>query len=222
MQRYEVFRGLFGGGEGGEFAEGFGFGFVEEVGVDFCRGDVGVAHELLDSVDGNVLRQQQHAEGVAGTVEGDGFLYPGLFAPALQHHVDLLVGLFLKDIFATAFLAAQQGFRLGAQRQSLVGVGLLLVELQQKVLAVALHVLPPQTLHITVAQPCHAGKEEHRLDVIVLVGKSVAGQFLQLRFRQKTLFLLFVFGTFHPLQYAVVEESVLVGIVEDASQFLEV
>lgn len=127
------------GGEGGEFAEGFGFGFVEEVGIDFCRGDVGVAHELLDGVDGNVLRQQQHAEGMAGAVEGDGFLYPGLFAPTLQHHVDLLVSLFLEDILATAFLAAQQGFRFGAQRQSLIGVDLLLVELQLDISPIRIH-----------------------------------------------------------------------------------
>ena len=157
------------GDEGGEFAEGFGFGFVEEVGIDFCRGDVGVAHELLDGVDGNVLRQQQYAEGVSGAVEGDGFLYLGLFAPPLQHHVDFLVGLFLEDIFTAAFQAAQQGFRFGAQRQSLIGVGLLLVELQLKVFAVALHVLPSQALHVAVTQSCHAGKEEHRLDVVVPV-----------------------------------------------------
>lgn len=156
-----IFRGLLGNDEGGEFAEGFGFGFVEEVGVNLCRAYVGMAHELLDSVDGDFFRQQQYAEGVSGTVEGDGFLYLGLFAPPLQHHVDFLVGLFLKDILATAFLAAQQGFRLGAQRQSLIGVGLLLVELQLKVLAAALHVLPAQSLHVAVAQSCHAGKKEH-------------------------------------------------------------
>ena len=164
-----IFRGLLGNGEGGEFAEGFGFGFVEEVGVDLCRAYVGMAHELLDSVDGDFFCQQQYAEGVAGTVEGDGFLYPGLFAPALQHHVDFLVGLFLEDIFTAAFQAAQQGFRFGAQRQSLIGVGLLLVELQLKVFAVALHVLPSQALHVAVTQSCHAGKEEHRLDVVVPV-----------------------------------------------------
>ena len=108
-----IFRGLLGGGEGGEFAEGFGFGFVEEVGIDFCRGDVGVAHELLDGVDGNVLRQQQYAEGVSGAVEGDGFLYLGLFAPPLQHHVDFLIAFFLEDIFTTMFLPTQQSFRFG-------------------------------------------------------------------------------------------------------------
>lgn len=90
-----------------------GFGFVEEVGVYFCRGNVGVAHQLLHRVYGHILRQQQHAEGVAGAVEGDGFLYPGLFAPPLQHHVDFLAGLFLEDILATMFLPTQQSFRFG-------------------------------------------------------------------------------------------------------------
>lgn len=108
-----IFRGLLGNGEGGEFAEGFGFGFVEEVGIDFCRGDVGVAHELLDGVDGHFLRQQQYAEGVSGAVEGDGFLYLGLFAPPLQHHVDFLIAFFLEDIFTTMFLPTQQSFRFG-------------------------------------------------------------------------------------------------------------
>jgi hypothetical protein len=35
------------------------------------------------------------------------------------------------------------------------------VELQLKVLAVALHILPSKTLYVAVAQSCHAGKEEH-------------------------------------------------------------
>lgn len=103
-----------------------------------------------------------------------------------------------------------------------MGVGLLLAELQLQVFAVALHILPPQTLYVAIAQACHARKEEHRLDVVVFVGQLVFGQFLQLRFRQETFLLLFAFGTFHPLQDAVVEEAVLVGIVQDAGQFLEV
>ena len=89
-------------------------------------------------------------------------------------------------------------------------------------LAVALHILPPQPLHVAVAQSCHARKEEHLLDVVVFFGQPVFGKFFQLRFRQKTLLLLFPFGAFHPLQDAIVKESVFVGIVEDASQFLEV
>ena len=76
-----IMGGLLGNGEGGEFAEGFGFGFVEEVGVDLCRAYVGVAHELLDSVDGDFFCQQQYAEGVAGAVEETGF-----FILAFLHH----------------------------------------------------------------------------------------------------------------------------------------
>ena len=88
---------------------------------------------------------------MACTVERDGLLYLGLFAPPLQHHIDLLIGLFLENIFATSFLRTQQGFRFGAQRQSLIGVGLLLVELQLEVFAIALHILPAQPLHIAIA-----------------------------------------------------------------------
>ncbi len=51
-------------------------------------------------------------------------------------------------IFATSFLCTQQGFRFGAQRQSLIGVGLLLAELQLQVFTIALHILPAQPLHI--------------------------------------------------------------------------
>lgn len=91
-----------------------------------------------------------------------------------------------------------------------------------QVLAVALHIPPLQTLHVAVAQSCHARKEEHLLDVVVFFGQPVFDKFFQFCFCQKALLLLFALGAFHPLQDAVVNEAVLVGIVEDTGQSLEI
>lgn len=48
------------------------------------------------------------------------------------------------------------------------------------------------------------------------------GQFLQLCFCQKTFLFLFSLGPFHSLQNPVIKELVLVGIVENAGQFLKI
>lgn len=79
---------------------------------------------------------------------------------------------FLADFLhrlSVVLLASQQSLCLCSEWQPFVGVGLLLVEFQDKMLAVSLHVLPFQGFDIAETDSRQAGEQEHRLDIVVLV-----------------------------------------------------
>ena len=60
------------------------------------------------------------------------------------------------------------------------------------------------------------------MNIVVFIRQLGFCQVFQILLCQETSLFLFSFGAFYTLKNSVVEEAVLIGIVEDTSQFLEI
>lgn len=153
---------------------------------------------------------------------GDGLLYPGLLAPSLYGLVGCLLAGAVEDVCPFALTAVQYGFGLGAERQVLVFAGLLLHEVEVEVLVLPLDVAPFKLGDVAEPQACHAGEEEHLSYGLLPLGDVDIVEALDFTLGEEAFLVFGFLGSLHSLEYAVVEEFVLVGVVEHAGELLEV
>lgn len=153
---------------------------------------------------------------------GDGLLYPGLLAPSLYGLVGCLLAGAVEDVRPLALAAVQYGFGLGAERQVLVFSGLLLHEVEVEVLVLPLDVAPFKLGDVAEPQACHAGEEEHLSYGLLPLGDVDIVEALDFTLGEEAFLVFGFLGALHSLEYAVVEELVLVGVVEHAGELLEV